>query len=917
MGEEIRQPDGDIAAGEWTTAPLWSKIDEGSASPDGTYIVSPNNSNTTGECSIQDPSNEGTYTAVEVRAYARKDTAGGNQRGLDGDIRINTGLQGQKTFQADLTEGFVQYTQSWTGLDFTQAEMNSLQVLFISTGTTGGAPTNRREVHIDYVELVLTYTPPAPWLPGWGYRKKIPITGQSGSGTNYQVKVTVYSGSGSDSAGVVYLANHALEFPNDIRFTDDDGITELDHWLEALDPQTSKATFWIEIQDDLGSNQEFYIYYGKSGAASGSDGDDTFIFFDGFEGASLDTNKWLVKQGAVNLEDALVESGTTTELNSPAAQYYSGTYNRTYFTYLSQNKNVTIQYYDHDLNVLSDPVTINTEASLDDHDAPAILILSDGKILVFYGHHNGTLYVKRSTNAEDITAWGGAVTVDTTTSYRQPMLLSTGDIWVFYRYDPTATYRPWCYKVSDDNGDTWGSRTTLIDFGDGYYIYAHVIKAGTTIHLAWWPREMPADVWENVYYIYSPDNGSTWRTRAGDTKTPPIDATEGDLVYDTPVNGKTFVADIQLDGSNNPYIAFVDDYKSDPADARIAFYDSGWETHLICDSSVPASGLTGGIVIDENDVMAVYVGIDVSAISEIQKWTSGDGGDTWAKSADITTGSTYQNMRPQVVKDYNASFKLFWVGLRHYTAYTDWDLFLLAESSDVVTRSLELHGTTGTIGVLEGKTTFDAPKVYASRVVCTISAPYSVGFCCSCKQGDLNNRAGQWYGRSTANDGKFRTYEAGTYETTEPIALTDIVKWNKYEVVWGGTDNSKAYFNGDLKATHTTYVTGLTQVALLFEASEINIGAALLDWFYVRNYHDPEPSVGTAGAEEENPSVYYHGLWIQGVGELALCDAGSHPLRIRKGGTTYGIELVDTSDPNASAIRIKMPGGIKAIRKYT
>lgn len=62
---------------------------------------------------------------------------------------------------------------------------------------------------------------------------------------------------------------------------------------------------------------------------------------------------------------------------------------------------------------------------------------------------------------------------------------------------------------------------------------------------------------------------------------------------------------------------------------------------------------------------------------------------------------------------------------------------------------------------------------------------------------------------------------------------------------------------------------------------------------------------------------YYHGLKVQGVGELALCDVGNHPLRIRKGGVTYGIELVETNDPNASAVRIKTPSGVKAIRKYT
>lgn len=64
-------------------------------------------------------------------------------------------------------------------------------------------------------------------------------------------------------------------------------------------------------------------------------------------------------------------------------------------------------------------------------------------------------------------------------------------------------------------------------------------------------------------------------------------------------------------------------------------------------------------------------------------------------------------------------------------------------------------------------------------------------------------------------------------------------------------------------------------------------------------------------------AAYYHGLKVQGVGELALCDAVNNPLRIRKGGVTYGIELVDISDPNASKIRIKTGAGIKAIRRYT
>jgi len=63
---------------------------------------------------------------------------------------------------------------------------------------------------------------------------------------------------------------------------------------------------------------------------------------------------------------------------------------------------------------------------------------------------------------------------------------------------------------------------------------------------------------------------------------------------------------------------------------------------------------------------------------------------------------------------------------------------------------------------------------------------------------------------------------------------------------------------------------------------------------------------------------YYHGLKVQGeAAELALCDVGTNPLRIRKGATTYGIELVETADGNASRVRIKLAAGVKSLRKYT
>lgn len=99
------------------------------------------------------------------------------------------------------------------------------------------------------------------WLSGWNYRKLIAVTGQAGAGSDYQVRLEVHTGSGVDSAGVVYLLGHCADFPDDIRFVDSDEVTLLESWIEP--GSGSPRVFWIKVDDDLDSNQSFYVYYGR------------------------------------------------------------------------------------------------------------------------------------------------------------------------------------------------------------------------------------------------------------------------------------------------------------------------------------------------------------------------------------------------------------------------------------------------------------------------------------------------------------------------------------------------------------------------------------------------------------------------------------------------------------------------------
>jgi hypothetical protein len=95
-------------------------------------------------------------------------------------------------------------------------------------------------------------------------------------------------------------------------------------------------------------------------------------------------------------------------------------------------------------------------------------------------------------------------------------------------------------------------------------------------------------------------------------------------------------------------------------------------------------------------------------------------------------------------------------------------------------------------------------------------------------------------------------------------------------------------------------------------------GAANPADVYLRQ--EGRPRIITAG--DAFPTQYaglrfYKGT-VQELCLVALADApAGNQIRIRKGGTDYAAYLVDTSDGNASAVRVRTSAGTKAIRLKT
>ena len=119
----------------------------------------------------------------------------------------------------------------------------------------------------------------ASWYhTSWKYRKPITIdnTGNLDDLTNYQIKVTLSSSN--------FDFSKAQSSGEDLRFTDSDGTTLIDYWIESYDNSGQTATTWVEVPSiSSSSTKTIYMYYGNSIASDASNGDNTFEFFDDFE----------------------------------------------------------------------------------------------------------------------------------------------------------------------------------------------------------------------------------------------------------------------------------------------------------------------------------------------------------------------------------------------------------------------------------------------------------------------------------------------------------------------------------------------------------------------------------------------------------------------------------------------------------
>jgi len=154
---------------------------------------------------------------------------------------------------------------------------------------------------------------PNSWITGWNKRKSFTVSHASGEVYDHQMLIKVGESSGATGEDVDCGGLCKSDF-SDLRFGKlvDGNATLLSYWIESITGTTPNqvANVWVKFDYIDTVDTTFYMYYNNPNATAGSNGDNTFPFFDDFNDSSLDTNKWTNLNGSVEGAGSVVVTAT-------------------------------------------------------------------------------------------------------------------------------------------------------------------------------------------------------------------------------------------------------------------------------------------------------------------------------------------------------------------------------------------------------------------------------------------------------------------------------------------------------------------------------------------------------------------------------------------------------------------------------
>ncbi len=592
-----------------------------------------------------------------------------------------------------------------------------------------------------------------PWDGSqWQCRQEIVIDNTQGAGdlTDYQVRVSLTAPAFDFAA--------AADDGDDLRFTDSDGATLLDYWIESFDRDEQSAVAWVKVPHiPARGHKTICVFYGNPQAPPASDGAGTFEFFDDCEGGSP-AEKWEVASGTPALSYVDYEeefdrvggvwhmSGCTRRLSPTATTVYGGAHatycawtrpmavyapspDRTFFAFGNEDNSPTVSYYDHRTQTLGPATVPGPNPDMDAHENPHMLIDEDGFIYIFHGSHCTPTLVKKSVRPYDISKWEEMATITDSSSYPQPWQLRPGEITVLFRKAATHDAAQ-SYIKSTDGCASWAKSVDIITPQRRNGVYGVSMAENgpypRKVHMAW--SLTRGDWWQryHVFYAYSDDGGITWKKRDGSTYELPITELSSEMIFESEVPDRgVWLKDIQLDSRGVPYILFIDgNTVTYECIWKVATYcDDGWAIYEVAHSDHMFDH--GALVMLADDDFRMYGPTTPSQPyedgGEMEEWQSTDGGKTWTNTGHLTSGSQYSHNHPKTVFNHGrGDFRVFWSygDAKNPPATRDVELYYYGEEQ-TEPRKMDLHYASagGTGKLLKVSQTDDMTSVIKARGV--------------------------------------------------------------------------------------------------------------------------------------------------------------------------------------------------------
>ena len=282
---------------------------------------------------------------------------------------------------------------------------------------------------------------------------------------------------------------------------------------------------------------------------------------------SYAADKLVLEQHTYNLEDCIYSWWTY-----PLVRHYAFLRDKTYIGFTDSEGFSGVASIDNDSGQII-KTRLYKNSSADDHNAVAVDVLPDGRIIAAYsGGHIKTskMYVRISTKPENIEEFEDPIVIEAgkATTYAQ-LLQKSGKIWLFFRTG-RAEESSWSYSVSTD-GVNWSEPVEIVSGGMQYYLKVMDTTDSNLLRLV----------------MYSNPNAGDTNIRLGffDTETHELKRSDGTVLGTTEIgkdlfpviianeNGKSCrLLDVAVTESARTVVAYAVFSDASDAEYRVGYY---------------------------------------------------------------------------------------------------------------------------------------------------------------------------------------------------------------------------------------------------------------------------------------------------------------------------------------------------------